>query len=177
MNCHNGRIITGLCDHLSFLDDRDTALRIENDDPCPRDTGKAGHSSLACIAGSSRQDDNILLDIIFLRSACQQMRQNRECHIFKGDRRAVKQLQKICVFSYFVHRYDLRRVKLAVIGQIDTVAQFLISVIAQKQTKDLISHILIRRVFHSLEEVFRKCRHRHRHIQTAILCKACQNSL
>src|SRR5699024_5009006 len=96
---------------------------------------KSCKSRFPGISRRSGQDNNILSHIVFLRSCCQEMRQNGERHILKRDRCTMEEFQMICIF-YFDERSDHLCVKFRIICTVYAVFQLLLRKIREELLHD-----------------------------------------
>ena len=103
------------------------------------------------------------------------MRQNGQRHIFKGDGRAVIELEIIRAVR-LAQRGDLRRIELLIIGPCDAVLQFLLRVVGQEEPHHLIGQLLIGKTGHFLQGPL-KLRHLTGHKEASVAAEALQDRL
>ena len=142
MNAYNKGIIPFLGDHLFFLDRTHSVLRVKNNNFRSRHICETGQGRLSGISGGRRQNNDILIRVVFLRRCNHKMRQDGQRHIFKGNGLSMEKFQIISP-SCFCQRCDHFRIKLAVIRIGDTVLQLFLCKIGQKQLHNLIGHFLV----------------------------------
>ena len=131
MDADHQSIISLLGHHLLLLNGTYAVLGVKHNNPRPLHPGEACQCCLPGITGSRRQNHDLILHLILLRSSDHQMRQYRQRHILKSDRRTMKQLHIICTFRLHDRRNHFR-VKLRIIRLCDTASQFCFRKIRQK---------------------------------------------
>ncbi len=131
-----------LCNHLLFLYRADTVFRIEHDDLCAFYISKACKCSLSGITTCCRQDNDLVLYMIFLCTACHKMWQDRQRHILKCDRCTMEQFQIISTIRISQRCNDIR-IKFLIICFIDTVFQFFFREVCQIQLHHFVCNFLI----------------------------------
>ena len=86
-------VLSLLGQHLHLLHLRDTLPGEKDDDPRPRHVVKALQGGLAGVARGRREDHGLLLHARDLSCCGHQLRQHAQCHVLKGRRRSVKELE------------------------------------------------------------------------------------
>ena len=142
MNTDYKCIIPFLGHHLLLLDRADTILRVKYDDLCSRHICKSCQCCLSSVPGGCSQDHNIIFHLILLRCSSHQIRQNRKCHILECDGRPVEQLQIVSIL-HLCQRCDHVCIELFVVCTVNTVLQFFLGIIGEKELHHLICGLLI----------------------------------
>ena len=134
------RILSLLHFHLLLLKSGHPVFRIKHDDFCPFHIGKSFQCRLPGISGSCRQNHDFLPNRILFGTHLHQIGQNGKRHILKGERLPVEEFQ-VVVLSLFHNRSDFFRIKLLVVGMVDTEAEFFLRKIREIQLHNFISKI------------------------------------
>ena len=134
------RILSLLHFHLLLLERGHTVFRIKHDDLCPFHIGKSFQCRFPGISGGCRQNHDFLLYRILFGTHLHQIGQNGKRHILKGEGLPVKEFQ-VVVFSLFHNRGNFFRIKLFVIGMVNTEAELFLRKIREIQLHDFISKI------------------------------------
>ena len=167
----DGDIFALLAHHLPTLNLRNATIRIEHTNA---DTGhilEALQSGLAGIAGGGGEDQNILLHTLGRLGSGHQLRQHRKSHILKGRGGTPEQLQHRKI-THGNSGGQLLGLKLAGVGSFHQFAH--VGNIRQECRKNLMGHFCGSGC-HTFLPI--KSWDLLRQIQSAVRCKACQNSL
>ena len=164
----NRNIAAFLGYHLAFLHSTNAFFRIEDHDLCTRNIFKAFQCSLSSIARSCNQNHNFLIQVQFLYSSCQEIRENLQGHILKCTGRAMPQFQHIGAFKQMCNFCNVLCFKiLGIIGTFGAIAQLNLCKIRQILGEYKCSTLCISHVCHCLHFIHCNGRNGLRYKQTA----------